>query len=177
MFPVPQPDFPQIPVLPIEKLRNSPAAVLTTNPNDEETLALVARHLADKLVLPEYWSQQFPQCGVLISSSISGGDLSRRFQQASEAYPHRCWMLLEPLCMEFPLPCPTGVGHAISQPPDRPGIYSPSLCCHYTHYLQNGHGVFALWDTDETRSRKLHLAREWGFLGFASSFDTAPPVW
>lgn len=170
----PQPEFVHIPIVPVEKLMSSTAAVLTTNPADESTLALVAQHLTGRLVLPEYWSHRFPQCGVLISSCICGGDLSRRFQEASEAYPGRCWLLLEPVCMEFPLPCPTGTGQAVAHPSAYEGIYSPSLCCRYTHYVRNGQGFFTLWDTEETLAQKLLLARQWGFLGYAAPTDKAP---
>lgn len=170
----PQPEFLQIPIVPVEKLVSATAAVLTTNSDDESTLALVAQHLTGKLVLPEYWSHRFPQCGVLISSCICGGDLSRRFQEASEAYPRRCWLLLEPVCMEFSLPCPTGIGQPILHPGKIDGIYSPSLYCRYAHYVRDGQGFFMLWDTEETLAQKLLLARQWGFLGYASVMDTAP---
>lgn len=167
MFPTKIPDFPRIPISSLDKLHSFPAAVLTTCPEDEQTLALVALHKGSSLVLPEYWSMHFPDCGVLISSAISGGDLFQRFQEASSCFPGRCWLHLEPLRTVFSLPCPTGIGADIDEIPDGPVFYSQALCCQYAHFSQCNQGRVVLWDTDETLEKKLQLARQAGFLGFA----------
>lgn len=167
MFPIKNPDFPRVPISSLEELHSFPAAVLTTCPEDESTLALVAMHKGASLILPEYWSMHFPECGVLISSAISGGDLSQRFQEAAACFPGRCWLHLEPVHAVFSLPCPTGAGAPMAEAPTGPSFFSQALCCQYAHFLQGNQGRAALWDTEETLEKKLQLARQAGFLGYA----------
>lgn len=129
------------------------------DPSQEPTLTVLAAHWGPHLLVPDVWQQLLPQAGLLISSAISGGELQQRFQ---EAPPRRCWLLEEPLCMVFPLPCLTGQGTPISTVPDSAGFYSPSLGCCYIH--QPGRAI--LFDTDKTMARKRQLAKECGFLGY-----------
>ena len=112
-----------------------------------------------------------PQCGVLISSSLSGGTAMQRFSEAAEAAPGRCWLLLEWLSMEFPLPCPSGDGQALGKEAlharlqDRQSFFDSGLCCAYTHWLEDGRGRMVLYDTADTLTQKVHLARQAGFQG------------
>jgi len=164
------PDFPQIPILSMDAVSpdfKTPIAVLTQDRQDEAELRLLARKLGPRLVVPEVWRDVLPQAGLLISSAISGGTLRERFLEAAAAAPRRCWLLLEPMRMEFPLPCPTGTGQSISAIDCRNVFYSEALCCQYTHFIRSGTGFMLLWDTDETLQRKLALAKSCGFLGFA----------
>lgn len=160
------PGFLHIPILTLETMSHTTAAVLTTDPDQEDTLALMEFHLGPKLVLPEFWANRFPRCGVLISSAICGGAFSARLRNAADAYPHRCWLLAEPNPIEFPLPCPDGCGRPVVQP-SGPSFYSQALCCQYTHFSRNHQSSFTLWDTEDTMMQKLALAKEFGFLGYA----------
>ena len=48
-------------------------AALWEQPETQEQLTSLAERLGPRLLLPEQWGQALPQCGVLISSSVSGG--------------------------------------------------------------------------------------------------------
>lgn len=167
MLPRKPSNFVRLPVLAPEQLRGTPAAVVTTDPAEESTLALLAAHMGPNLALPEFWGMRFPQCGVLISSAISGGSLRQRLQDAAACYDGRCWLLVEPIQARFPLPCPSGVGAPLDEPPDLPGFFSREFCCQYAHFCEDDQGYFLLWDTEETVEKKLALAKENGFLGYA----------
>ena len=164
------PDFPRIPVHPLSdppSPDSGPFAILTQNRDDEPILRSLAQQHGSNLVLPEVWSQLFPQTGVLISSAISGGVLKQRFQEAAQRYPHRCWLLPEPISMEFPLPCPDGIGFETPRKDYVNCFFSEDLGCMYTHQIRNTIGSMILWDTAETLLKKQHWAKQAGFLGTA----------
>ena len=172
----PIPDFPQAPVLSPEQAARlprsgGPAALLIRDRASAETVTARAARLGPRLLLPEVWSRLLPQTGVLISSAISGGTLKERFQDAARAYPHRCWLLPEPMGMEFPLPCPSGLGTPADLPTGGRSFYSDALCCYYSHFIRENQGIMVLWDTEETLRAKLELARDCGFLGWAAPED------
>ena len=127
----------------------------------EVPLSILYEKLEDKLLVAEPWRTAFPQAGVLISSSISGGDLKSRFQKAAEDSPGRCWLLLERLSMAFPLPCPDGQGQPAEQP-QAEGFYAESLGCRYVHTPEQ----VILFDTDETLEQKKVWATDAGFTGW-----------
>lgn len=139
-----------------------------------EPLTQLAAILGPRLLVPEKLAQALPQCGVLIPSSISGGEFRQRLLEAAERYPRRCWLLLEQLCMEFPLPCPSGNGTEL--PPKQlealllahPSFYDPGLCCRYCHYSRDGSYFMTLFDTADTSMQKAALAKEAGFSGAVS---------
>ena len=131
------------------------------DPTAEVPLAALEKELGHKLLVPERWQYIFPQTGLLISSSISGGDLKSRFREAAERGPNRCWLLLEPMSMAFSLPCPDGQGQPV-EPPEAKGFYSEALGCRYVH----SPGQVILFDTDETLAQKRQWAMAAGFLGW-----------
>ena len=172
----PIPDFPQAPVLSPEQAARlphsgGPVALLIRDRASEETVTALAARLGPRLLLPEVWSRLLPQTGVLISSAISGGTLKERFQDAARAYPHRCWLLPEPMSMEFSLPCPSGLGTPADLPIGGRSFYSDALCCYYSHFIRENQGIMVLWDTEETLRAKLELARDCGFIGWAAPED------
>ena len=130
-------------------------------PAGAEELMLAADVLGNRLLVSEPWQAMFPQAGVLIESSISGGDLRTRFSDAADAYPGRCWLLTERLCAAFPLPCPNGQGTR-TEPPAETGFFAESLGCRYVHKP----GQVILFDTDETLEKKRQWALDTGFLGW-----------
>ena len=76
--------------------------------------------------------------------------------------------------MEFPLPCPDGIGTPISGPPEGHAFYSEDLCCYYTHYIRNSQGFLVLFDTEDSLSKKRVLAQASGFLGWAGPVEICP---
>lgn len=168
---VPQ-DFPQAPAYALTDLPgrpDGPFAVLTEDRQDENRLLALAEQFGPRLLIPEVWSQVLPQTGVLVSSALSGGTMAQRLAEAAESYPHRCWLLLEPMAMEFPLPCPTGNGVQMTTIDCDKQFYSEALCCQYAHFVRNQQGFVVLWDTEKTLQQKKELAKEAGFLGYVCS--------
>ena len=165
----PIPNFPQIPCCTLQTVPacpEAPVAVLETARDKEAELRVLAEALGPKLVVPEVWRDLLPHAGILISSSISGGTLKNRFDEAIRTAPRRCWLLLEQMQMEFPLPCPDGTGRRITVINYGNSFYSEALCCQYTHFCCNHKGFMVLWDTRETLLTKLELARAIGFQGY-----------
>ena len=131
------------------------------DPTAEAPLSVLYEQLGEKLLVAESWQDVFPKAGVLISSSISGGNLKARFQQAAEVAQGRCWLLLERMSMSFPLPCPNGQGQP-ADPPREEGFYAESLGCRYIHSPDRA----ILFDTEETLEQKRNLAMNVGFSGW-----------
>lgn len=146
-------------------------AALWEQPEARDALTELAARLGPRLLLPEQWAQILPQCGVLISSSVSGGSLSQRLREAAQAAPRRSWLMLEWLAMDFTLPCPSGTGTQLHR--DQlsglldayPSYFDEDLSCQYLHYLENGACHMVLYDTADTLARKAALARNAGFAG------------
>ncbi len=132
----------------------------------EVPLSVLEKEYGSHLLVSECWRQLLSHAGILISSSISGGDLRQRFRQAAEAAPNRCWLLLERLSMRFPLPCPDGQGQPAEQP-EEAGFFAESLGCRYVHQP----GKVILFDTDETLAQKRQMAISAGFLGWITRME------
>ncbi len=163
------PDFPEAQVLNIQALPqqlSEPGAVLLDQPADFRVLNPVAEKFGASLLLPECWQNIFPQTGVLISSGISGGTFKRRLQDAVSALPGRCWLLVEPICVRFQLPCPAGHGTCVEEPICDDIFFSDSLYCYYTHSCDPDSGTVTLFDTAESVLAKMELAKELGFRGY-----------
>lgn len=160
---------------PMEVLRRAGtaayAAVFWETQEALPALTVLAERLGPRLLLSERWQQDLPQCGVLISSSLSGGTAEQRFVEAAQAAHRRCWLLLEWMCMEFLLPCPSGMGTPLTKSAlearleGHRSFFDPGLCCEYIHWLEDGHGRMVLYDTAETLTQKAILARQAGFQG------------
>ena len=131
------------------------------DPTAEVPLSFLYEKLGEKLLVAESWQTVFPKAGVLISSSISGGNLQTRFRQAAEAAPGRCWLALEQMSVSFPLPCPDGQGESVELPQEE-GFYAESLGCRYIHSPDRA----ILFDTEETLEQKRNLAMNVGFSGW-----------
>lgn len=129
-----------------------------TDPTAEALLVSLSADWGSRLLVPALWRKILPQAGLLVSSAISGGELQARFQSLPV---QRCWLLDDPVSMEFPLPCPDGQGSSIADIPPLKSFYSPALCCRYAHEP----GKLYLFDTPETIAKKQLLARQCGFCG------------
>ena len=123
------------------------------------------------LYVPRPYAADAPSAVVLVSSAISGGDL-RTYLSGLCRSGRRLALDIERLRMEFPLPCPGGVGTPLSREQlercmGSPTFFSPQLCARYFTYRENGTARFVLFDDAETMNRKAAIARE---LGFAAAF-------
>lgn len=154
-------DFPQLQVSSLDTLpQEGHRAVLTTLRRNEGRLRELSAQMQERLVVPEVWKELLPDAPLLISSAICGGSIAERFSEA--AAERSCWLLVEPIREVFPLPCRDGHGAPICQLPEGAQFYSDCLCCYYSHSPK----AVVLWDTEETLSRKLQLAKDAGFCGF-----------
>ncbi len=142
-----------------------PTAVLTCDYSDFPMLRQLADRHGSMLVVREVWRELLPQAGLLISSAISGGTIEQRFAEAVHAAPNRCWLLQEPIRMEFSLPCPSGIGNEITIIDYGQVFQSHALGCCYTHFIRDQRGFVRLWDTEDTLRKKAELAHAAGFCG------------
>ena len=160
--------------------RAGAATYVATLWNEIEALKSLAQILGPRLLVPEASAQALAQCGVLISSSISGGSFTQRLSEAAAAAPRRCWLNLEWLAMEFSLPCPSGEGRvlepaALEAVTDRrPTFFDPDLVCRYCHEYRSGKGYMTLYDTAETLGQKAAMAKDAGFQGAVLLQSNAP---
>jgi len=129
------------------------------------------------LFLPRSYSADAPTATVLISSAISGGDFRAYLREAARS-KGRFALDIERLRMDFPLPCPGGVGRPMSVEElnsRMPAVtfFSQELCARYFTYSEKGQTHFVLYDTAETLLRKASVAEE---LGFAAAFFLWPEI-
>ena len=149
-------NFPQIPCVPMEAFPaqiSHPAAVLTVDRSNETALSRLAAMHGPKLVVPEVWRDLLPNCGILISSALSGGSFRQRLEDAVRSAPKRCWLLLDPMQEEFRLPCPDGQPHRIVRPCRQgEGVVLPCGEIHPTH-LGTHRVIIALGGNHRLRRR------------------------
>lgn len=107
---------------------------------------------------------KLPEGYFLINCAVSGGTLADFLKKALRAAQGRLCVRIEPVYMEFSLPCPGGVGtvltgkQAQSLSQGRKKCYSTALGTEYFCYLLNGQLRAVLMDTPETLERKLQIA-------------------
>ena len=133
-----------------------------------------------QLYLPEQYADAVPGSTVLICTALSGGSLSRRLEDACARHgAERIALDLQRLAMEFPLPCPTGVGTPLSthelhrQMQGAAVYYCSELCARYFTRHHRGSTRFVLFDDADTLRRKRELAQA---LGIADAFVMWPEV-
>lgn len=127
-----------------------------------ETLPICTRTL-----VPERLAEQFPENPVYISAQLSGGTLRARLEEALARYADRLWLLAEPLSMCFSLPCPSGIGTALSpeeaaRVAQEPFCLSQAFCCEYAPVRMEKGYTLCLCDTPRSVREKLRLAEECG---------------
>lgn len=106
---------------------------------------------------------------VLISTSISGGSLRQRLEEAVQRYgAGRVALAVERSAEDFFLPSPTGQGQRLSREELRqrmeelgPSVFfSNELCAHYFTYMNKQNGAhFVLFDDAASIRKKLYVAR------------------
>ena len=123
------------------------------------------------LHLPEQYAAAAPHARLLISTAISGGTLRERLESARRRYgAERTVAALERRTEDFPLPCRTGCGRALTteelvqlRREVRTNVYwSPELCTRYFTYVQDQRPHFVLFDDRETMRAKLKTAQAAG---------------
>lgn len=110
-----------------------------------------------------------PGAAVLVCTALSGGDLETRLADCCRAFgADRVVLDLQRLRMDFPLPCPTGEGTALSGEQLarlRQGcsvFYSRSLGARYFTYRRGSETRFVLLDDGDTMRRKMALGERLG---------------
>ena len=146
-------------------------------------LAQLAQRLArmgKRLCVPEAFA--VPGAQVLICTAVSGGSLTELLRGAVQRYGReRLALDVQRLCMDFPLPCPSGEGRALRQETfaalrrrhSAPVFFSPALCARYFTYRAAGETHLVLFDDAQTLRRKLELGRE---AGVRTAFFMYPEV-
>ncbi len=109
---------------------------------------------------------------ILIGTALSGGSLPELLREAIEKHgTERLALGVERTAMDFPLPCPRGIGTPLSQESLRalrrrypaPVFFSDTLYAKYFTYRSKDGARLVLFDDDDTVRRKLALARSLGF--------------
>lgn len=106
---------------------------------------------------------------VWVDTQISGGNLEEYLHSLLCVWAERLWVWLSPMCMCFPIPCPSGLGTPVSAQTaaqlclQHRSYDSADFLCRYSVFLdeQQTPRVF-LFDTDETCRKKLALLRALG---------------
>lgn len=155
-----------------------------TPPPAAQTLA---RHLnalciryGRRFYVPPSCTEAAPQARVLICTALSGGTLAQYLQGACAQYgAERIALDLQRLMMEFPLPCPSGMGTPLElqqlaqRRQGRSIYYCDALCARYFTRQQGSKTRFALFDDADTMQRKMALAEG---LGITEGFFMWPEV-
>lgn len=126
---------------------------------------------------------------VLVSTALSGGTLVQRLGEASHKYgAARIALDVQRVSMEFPLPCPGGIGAALPlfslqkllAEREPPVFFSPELCAYYFLLFEKEEYRLVLYDDACSILQKLHLARQFGireaFLIFPEVQDIAREI-
>ena len=104
---------------------------------------------------------------VLVGTAVSGGSLRGLLEEAVNHFgAERIALWIEKTLMDFPLPCPCGVGKRLTreelqslQRRFNPRVFfSKPLCAKYFTYTNGEVMHFVLFDDGETIQKKLELA-------------------
>lgn len=132
-----------------------------------------------QLFVPQSYSSDAPEAVIFLCSALSGGNFREYLQEwVKRRGSSKLALDVERLRMDFPLPCPSGVGTPLSGEELQKRLtshtfFSPELCARYCTYTDNGAVRFLLYDDAETMNRKVRIAQE---LGLCAAFFTWPEV-
>ena len=119
---------------------------------------------------------QLPESCAVTDCAVSGGTLEDFFTWACREYGQKLCVRIFPVYMDFPLPCPGGIGQVLTQEEfvrrcrSLPSHFSPAFGTeYYTLRCADGpHVIFG--DTRETLRWKLRLCQRLGV-----SYAITPP--
>lgn len=139
------------------------------------------RRSGKRLYVPSPYAKMLPQTVALICTAISGGSLRQYLDDNLLQFGSaRIALDLQRLRMDFPLPCPGGVGTPLSGEELRqllaqhPSVfYSRDLCAKYFTYNRDGKNHFVLFDDGDTLQKKLQIGEQ---LGISTAFALYPEV-
>ena len=100
--------------------------------------------------------------------AVSGGTLRGYLREALDLYGSRLCIRIAPVYMDFPLPCPSGVGQPLTATAlsalrqGAPCFFSPELGTEYFTCLRQGQAHVVLLDSLESLKKKLELCRSLG---------------
>lgn len=140
--------------------------------------------------LPESYSNYSSTAKIMVSSSISGGTLRQRLQEATERYGFdRTVLCIDRSAEDFYLPAPKGTGRALSRDELQKRIenlapsvfFSNELCAHYFTYMTRDSGAhFILFDDVGSIRQKISVAEAVGirrfFLSYSQMDDLLPDL-
>ena len=132
------------------------------------------------LFVPEIYGCEVKGAMVLVCTALSGGTLRERLEEARGRFGDRLALDLQRVRMEFPLPCPTGEGCAITKETlceflkEEPKVFfSEDLCAKYFVRICGCEPRFVMFDDAQTLRRKLHLSQG---MGISMAFVMYPEV-
>lgn len=112
--------------------------------------------------------EEVPQGVFLADCAVSGGSLSAYLHDALRASGEKLCIVLAPVYMDFPLPCPSGVGTALNADAlnrlrgDAPCYFSDALCTEYFTYLRDETAHAVLFDTMKSLRAKKQAIEDAG---------------
>ncbi len=138
------------------------------------------RQMHRKLYVPVSYARYARYSTFLLCTALSGGRLTERLTEAAEQYGSAHLALdLQRSAMDFPLPCPSGEGTALTIPELQQRIhgrciyFSDALCARYCTMTQSSGTRFVLFDDADTLRRKMALAEQ---AGIQEGFFMLPEV-
>lgn len=112
--------------------------------------------------------REIPSGFFLADCAVSGGDLRKYLRDILKAADGRLCLRLEPVYMDFPLPCPSGEGTALTAEAlsdlhkDHPCFFSEFLCTEYFIFLRDGQAHVVLFDSLRSLREKYCAAKACG---------------
>lgn len=112
--------------------------------------------------------EEVPQGVFLADCAVSGGSLSAYLQSAQQASGEKLCVVLTPVYMDFPLPCPSGVGKWLSSEELKQlrgnaiCYFSDTLCTEYFTYLRDGTAHVVLFDSLKSLQAKKQAIEDAG---------------
>lgn len=133
------------------------------------------------LYLPERYAEPGIRASVVIGTALSGGNLTERLREAAQRWGGtvRPALDVERVRMDFPLPCPSGIGTPLTGEQletllkDASPFFSQELCARYFTCTQKGKARFVLFDDAETLRQKLQTGAA---LGYQAAFFMWPEI-
>ncbi len=112
--------------------------------------------------------EQLPPGTYLGDCAVSGGTLAGYLRQALGLYGKNLCIRIAPVYMDFPLPCPGGVGRTLTAAElkslrrEEPCFFSPALGTEYFTCFRQSQAHAVLFDSMSSLQKKLALCRELG---------------